>query len=384
MPGKVTQMAASSSPTSMPSSSALGGDHGQQLAGHQPLLDLAPLHRRVAGAVGGDALGQVGAPAVLQAQLGELLDQLHAAARAQEADGAGLALHQVGQQVGRLAQRGGAGAGALVHQRRVPHGDPALGAGGAVAGHQPHLVAHQPLGQLDRVGDGGAGQHEPRLGAVGQRQPPQPAQHVGHVRAEHAAVGVGLVHHDPGQVGQQVAPLRVVGQRAHVQHVGVGQDQVGARADGAPLLLGRVAVVDRGPQVGQLQRVQRARLVLGQRLGGVQVERARRAVAAQGVQHRQVEGQGLPAGRAGGHDRVALVGRGQRVGLVRVQALDARPGQRLQQLGVQVVGHRLHQRVLVALLRPGHQLLALAALQDRLPGRRFGGHGHRSAIVRPR
>ena len=291
-------------------------------------------------------------------------------------------LHQVGQQVGGLAERGGAGARALVHQRRVPHGDPALGPRGAVARHQPHLVANQLLGQLHRVGDRGAGQHEPRLGAVGQRQPAQAAQHVGHVRAEHAAVGVRLVHHHPGQVCQQVAPLGVVGQRTHVQHVGVGQDQVGARADGAPLLLRRVAVVDRGPQVGQLQRVQRARLILGQRLGRVEVQRARRAVAAEGVQHRQVEGQRLAAGGARGHDRVALVRRGQGVGLVGVEAVDAGAGQRLQQLGVEVLGHRLDQRVLVALLGPRHQLLALAALQDRLPGRGLGGHGHRSAIVR--
>ena len=360
----------------------VGGDHGQQLARHQPLLDLAPLHRRVAGAVGGHQLGQVGAAAILEAQLGELLDQLDAAARAQEADRSRLRLHQVGQQVGRLAERGSARARALVHQRRVPHRDPALGPRCAVARHQPHLVADQPLGQLDGVGDRGAGQHEPRLGAVGQRQPAQAAQHVGHVRAEHAAVGVGLVDHHPGQVGQQVAPVGVVGQRAHVQHVGVGQDQVGARADGAPLLLRRVAVVDRGPQVGQAQRVQRPRLVLGQRLGGVEVERARRALAAERVQHRQVEGQRLAARRARGHDRVALVGRGQRVGLVGVQALHAGAGQRLQQLGVQLAGHRLDQRVLVALGRARHQLLALAALQDGLPGRGLGGGGHRSAIVR--
>ena len=195
---------------------------------------------------------------------------------------------------------------------------------GAVAVHQRHVAAGEPLRQLHRVGDRGAGQHESGLGAVGQRQPPQPAQHVGHVRPEHPAVDVRLVHHDPGEVGQQVAPASVVGQHAHVQHVRVGEDQVGAPPDRAALLARRVAVVDRGPQRTQAQAVQRARLVLGQRLGGIEVERAGGGIAAERVQNGQVECQRLAAGGAGGHDRVALERRLQRIGLVGEQGLHAR------------------------------------------------------------
>ena len=44
----------------------VGGDHRKQVALGQPLLDLAPLRRRVAGAVGGDSLGEVGAAVVLE------------------------------------------------------------------------------------------------------------------------------------------------------------------------------------------------------------------------------------------------------------------------------------------------------------------------------
>ena len=46
----------------------VGGHHRQQLALGQPALDLAPLRGRVAGAVGRDPLGQVGAARVLQPQ----------------------------------------------------------------------------------------------------------------------------------------------------------------------------------------------------------------------------------------------------------------------------------------------------------------------------
>ena len=89
----------------------------------------------------------------------------------------------------------------------------------------------QALGQLARVGDRGAGEHEARGGPVGVRDPPQPAQHVADVGAEHAAVDVRLVDHHQREVGEEVAPRAVVGQDPQVQHVGVGEDDVGAAAD---------------------------------------------------------------------------------------------------------------------------------------------------------
>ena len=70
VPGKVTQIAASRSPTSMPELERVGGHHGQQLALGQAALDLAPLLGRVAGAVGRDPLGQVAAAGVLEPQRG--------------------------------------------------------------------------------------------------------------------------------------------------------------------------------------------------------------------------------------------------------------------------------------------------------------------------
>ena len=227
----------------------VGGHHRQQVALGEPLLDLAPLHRRVAGAVGRDPLGEVGAARVLEPLAREALDQLHAAARLQEADRPDLALDERGEQVGRLAERGRAAPELLVHERRVPHRDLALRPRRAVAVHELDLDAGQPLGQLGRVRDRRAREQEARVAAVGAREPAQPAQHVRHVRAEHAAVHVRLVHHDPGEVRQHVAPLAVVRQHAHVQHVRVREDQVRALADRAALLARRVAVVDRVAQV---------------------------------------------------------------------------------------------------------------------------------------
>ena len=106
---------------------------------------------------------------------------------------------------------------------------------------------------------------------------PQPPQHVGHVRAEDAAVDVRLVDHHDREVAEEVRPGRMVGEDPEVQHVRVGQHDVGAPAQLGALLARRVAVVDRRPRALQPERVQRARLVLRERLGRIQEQRPARA-----------------------------------------------------------------------------------------------------------
>ena len=94
------------------------------------------------------------------------------------------------------------------------------------------------------------------------------------------AVGVRLVDDDPLEVGEEVAPPLVVRQHAHVEHVRVGEDQVRAAPQARAVLARRVAVVDRMAQIGQAELGQLARLVLGERLRRVEVERARLGVDA--------------------------------------------------------------------------------------------------------
>jgi hypothetical protein len=93
------------------------------------------------------------------------------------------------------------------------------------------------------------------------------------VRAEDAAVHVRLVDHDVAEVGEHVSPAVVVGKDADVEHVRVREDHVRPLADlPAALVLG-VAVVDRRLHARHAQRGERARLILRQRLGRVEVER---------------------------------------------------------------------------------------------------------------
>ena len=111
-------------------------------------------------------------------------------------------------------------------------------------------------------------------------------------------------------------------------------------ADLRALLARRVAVVDRRPRALDAERVQRARLVLRERLGRVEVERAGARVAAQRVERRQLEAERLAARGAGRDDRRPRPGGVQRLGLVRPQPLDAARAQRLGDLGMQLVGQR--------------------------------------------
>ena len=182
------------------------------------------------------------------------------------------------------------------------------------------LQPGQPLGQLDRVGDRRAGHEEARVG----RHPPQPPQDVADVRPEHPAVDVRLVDDHDVEAVQELRPRAVVGEDPDVQHVRVRQDDVRPLADRRALLARRVAVVDRRADLlVQAERVQRARLVLRERLRRVEVERARRRLLEQVRERRQVEAHGFPGSGAGGDDEVALHRRVDRLDLVRVQRLDA-------------------------------------------------------------
>ena len=150
--------------------------------------------------------------------------------------------------------------------------------------------------------------------AVQRADPPQPAQHVRDVGAEHAAVVVALVDDDVLQRAEERRPARVPGQQRAVQHVGVGEDVLGVVARPVALLAGAVAVVGRHPDV-EPEAAEPGELVLGQRLGRRQVEHRRAALAARAAggadrrQRGQLVGEALAGGGAGGeHDVLARVG----------------------------------------------------------------------------
>ena len=192
---------------------------------------------------------------------------------------------------------------------------------GPVAADVGHLHPGEVGGVLARVADGGRGQDEPRLGAVERGHPPQPAQDVGHVAAEHPAVGVGLVDDHVAEVEEEVVPALVPGEQAHVDHVRVGEQHPGLLPGHLPGGGGGVAVVGGHLHLPAGQEADAAQLVLGERLGGVEVDGPGVRVAEQAVEHRQVEAQALAGGRPGGdHEVLAPLGRVPALGLVGPQA----------------------------------------------------------------
>ena len=159
----------------------------------------------------------------------------------------------------------------------------------------------------------------------------EPAHHLRHVGAEHAAIGMQLVDHDEREVGEELLPEAVVRQQARVQHVG-RRDQHLRRllAQRAPLWRRRVAVVDRHAQIGAAQRkgvgLEPAPLVLRECLQRKQVQGARARIRERGAQRGERVDERLAA-RGGGRERDVLSApeRGARALLVCVERRDPAP-----------------------------------------------------------
>ncbi len=180
----------------------VGRDHRAQLAADQSRLDLAPLRRRVAGAIGHHQLTELAGADPLQLVARDPRQQLDApcaSGRSRSCEHRPRPARASSSAPSR--ERRAAHAEHLVGQRRIPDRDPPPRRGRAVALDQRHVVeTGQPLRELDRVGDRRRGEQDPGLGSVRGSDPAQPPQHVGDVGAEHAAVGVGLVDDDHGEV----------------------------------------------------------------------------------------------------------------------------------------------------------------------------------------
>ncbi len=238
----------------MPSSSASVAATPSSSPFDEPPLDVAPLLRRVAGTVRSEPLRRRGVDAIG----GHAVDQLRLLAALREADRAQIALDELGHDPRRVAERARADPELGVEQLRVPQRDRPLGARRGVVADRRCVDAEQRVRELAGVRDRRGGEQELRLRPVDAREAPQPAQHVGDVRAEDAAVDVRLVDDDVAQVVQHVGPEVVPRQHADVEHVGVREHEVRPLAD-LPAPLGRrVAVVDRRAHAAA-RRARRAR-----------------------------------------------------------------------------------------------------------------------------
>jgi hypothetical protein len=131
----------------------------------------------------------------------------------------------------------------------------------------------------------------------------------------------------------------------------------------------RSPVVDRGARARQLERGERPRLVLRQRLRRVEVERAQLRVACDGVEHGQVEGERLAGGGSRRDDDVlAALCRVPRLALVHVERVER---QRLADARVQVVRERREASLPRGL---GGEVRDLLAFEQVVPAGELDGH----------
>ena len=147
----------------------------------------------------------------------------------------------------------------------------------------------------------------------------QTTHDVRHVTTEDTTIRVELVDDDVAEILEEHGPLRVMRQDPRMQHVGVGQDQVGARPHGPPRVLRRIPIVGEHAELGQGlgDRFELGELILGERLGRKEIEHARVGLPEQRLQHGQVVAERLSRRRRRHDDDVlALLDQGPCLGLV--------------------------------------------------------------------
>ena len=245
-----------------PQFEGVGCGDADQLSREEPGLDVPPVPRRVTGSIRRY-------PVAVSAETagGADVDQLGGTPAPPEGDGMNPAAYQVHVKIRRLSDGRPAAARILLRERRVPYRHHPFAGGRVVAVHQRHVHSAQALGQVHRVADGRGSQHECRIGAVVGREPAQAPDDVGAMATEHPSQVVHLVDHHMAQAGQEPAPQAVIGEDPVVQHVRVGQDDIGAPPDPGALFSGKVAVVGGYHHLREAQGLDGRELVLGQCLG---------------------------------------------------------------------------------------------------------------------
>ena len=304
-------------------------DHRAHLSLAQPALDLAPPVRQVAAAVPADHVRR--ARRALERILQIRRQDLDREAALREQDQLQVVPQELERDPAGLGEVRPPDAELRVDDRRVDEQEELLAARRAVLLDQLERTAGQPFGQLARVRDGRRRADEDRIRAVVPADALEPPEDVREVAAEHAAIRVQLVDDDEAQVLEQLRPARMVRQDARVHHVRIAEHDVRLAADRAPRIRRRVAVVGEHANLNvgiardQLrERVQLRQLVLRQRLGREQIQRARRRILQDRVEHGRVVAERLARrGRRDRDDVAAGEHVRERLRLVRVELLDA-------------------------------------------------------------
>ncbi len=227
---------------SMPSSSALVAAMPSRRPLDRSSSSASPFLGEVPGAVRGDATRELGRGA-LETTARVLRDHLGAAATPREREGLVVVSHESGHELGGFDVRRTSCTRMRVDEWSLPAREHPFGARRRVVEDLVDLAAAERGRQLAGIPDGRAREEERRIRAIVLTEPAEAAQDVRDVRPEDAAQRVQLVDDDVLQTHEERGPRLVRRQDPHVQHLGVGQHDVGVLARPGPVVAGRVAVV---------------------------------------------------------------------------------------------------------------------------------------------
>ena len=326
----------------------VGGHDAAHLTSAQTLLDLAPPQRQVATAIAANAFGHARHVFKVFFQVGR--QDLGGEPALREHDHLEVAPQELTRHTPRFRHVRAPNPQLAIDHRRIDEHEELLAPRRAAPAHERERPLREPLRQLQRIGDGRRRTDELRVRSVVTANALQPSQHVGEVAAKHAAVGMQFVDDDELEVLEQLGPAWMVREDPGVQHVGIAEDDLSLAADGAARILRRVAVVGVHADLmlfasnfadGADQFVQLRHLILRQRLGREQIQRARCRVLQDAIENWQVVAERLARrGRCGDHHLLALGNEIEGLGLVRVELLDTSRLERRAQARVDAGGKR--------------------------------------------
>lgn len=153
----------------------------------------------------------------------------------------------------------------------------------------------------------------------------QPLYDIAHVRTKDSTVSVYFVNDHELQIFEELRPIGVARQNSEMKHVRVRQDNACVSSDLSAALLGRIAVIGESPlRRRQLIGFELTDLVLSERFGRKEVNRARFRVFGQRFERRNIITESLA--RSGGchdNDVVAAADSVNGVGLMTVELMNA-------------------------------------------------------------
>src|SRR5665213_3344892 len=225
-----------------------------------------------------------------------------------------------------------------IYHRRVVTNEDLLSGGRAITVDQPEGGFQQRFCECLGIRNGGRTRDELWRRAVEFAEPPQPSHDVAEVASIYAAIVMKLIDHNVFQVFKKLGPLGVMREDAAVQHIGIGEHNVGPLAYGAPRILGSVAIVGEGADVRPHrpdQTMQFFELIFRERLRREKIEGARAGLSGQTIEHGKVVAKGFTAGGGRYDDDIFAGGdSGIRFRLVRVRSVDTAGGKHLTQFRV--------------------------------------------------